>query len=261
MSKKIVLKTVIIFLLILFGINISIANAAEEACKITLSSDKSIVRAGEEVTITISMSNVSISSGLIQFGAIINYPKEMFDIITIEDEELKQEYEGTDYALCDILYVGEKDEDTSITTPWNLLYIEGGQEGILGISSGDPQIANQIIGRFKLKAKEDVSSTTANISVTESAVLDSEGKEYQISDSNISLQLQESVKDNPIENEIVNNTIINNSTANNTVKSNNSNIANTDHEYAGVEDIVPVIFVIAILSLISYIKYRKYKDI
>lgn len=281
------IKTILLFIICIM-LSSTFVKAEDEACKITLSADKTTLAPGDEVTINLLMEDITKPTGIIEFISLLNVPDDVFEIIYEDDDELKAELgeEG-----CEILYNGEHDEDTSIKNPWYLMYIEeAGFGGICGASIGDPQKESQIVGRIKLKVKDDATNTQATIKLSMTSVVDAENVDSTegstISDSEIKLQIkgESKDKDEPVNNVVqdnntnntskdntntgktnTNNNIKNNTNSNaNKVKNTNKqteNKATQDVPYTGIEDWIPFIFLGMVISVIAYINYRKYKDI
>ena len=261
-------------------------NAEDESCKITLSSDKTTLAPGDEVTINLLMEDITKSSGIIEFVTLLNFSDDVFEIIFEDDEELKAELGEEN---CEILYNGEHDTDSSIKNPWYLMYVEeAGIGGICGATIGDPQLESQIVGRIKLKVKDNATTTQETVSLLATEVVDAEnieaGTGYTISDSEIKLQITGESKDkddsanNTVQNNNTNNNISaitnktnTNSSIKNNTNSNTNKVTNTNKQtenkatqdvpYTGIEDWIPFIFIGIIISVITYINYRKYKDI
>lgn len=242
--------------------------AEDEACKISVSADKTTLKPGDEVTITLLMSNVNKTSGISQLLSILEYSNNIFEIVPVIDSELKSNLADTEFKDCQILYSGEKDTDTTIKNPWYILYIENsGAKGIYGATTADPQIETQVIGKIKLKVKENIQSTKTTVGIVDTEVFDAETISnttstenltgYKISDSKIELQI---------------NGITNTGTTNNTsTTGNQSNAQNTqtqtenkakkDVPYTGIENFIPFIIIMIAIAGISYMRYKKYKDI
>lgn len=273
-----IIKLIIYFLIFIVLFTTSV-NAEEEACKITLSSDKTTLSAGEEVTLTLFMSNVSKESGIANFISVLNLSDDIFEIVLIEDEELSEALEGSEFEGCDILYSGYNDTDTTIKNPWYLLYLETeGSKGLYASTAADAQMEDQIVGKIKLKVKENVQATQTTISIVGTEVFDLEAilnsettgdlVGYEIADSEIQLEIKGTSKDgaSSVNNATQNNTNKSNNTKNNINKTINNqnqveNKSKQDVPYTGIEDYIPFLFIIIIISVITYINYRKYKDI
>ena len=276
-----IIKSIIYFLIFIVLFTTSV-KAEEEACKITLSADKTTLSSGEEVTLTLFMSNVSKESGIANFISVLNLSDDIFEIVLVEDEELSEALEGSEFEGCDILYSGYNDTDTTIKNPWYLLYLETeGSKGLYASTAADAQMEDQIVGKIKLKVKEDVQATQTTISIVGTEVFDLEAilnaettgdlVGYEIADSEIELKINAASKDgsSPVNNTTQNNT--NNTNQNNNTKNNiNKTINNQtqvenkskqDVPYTGIEDYIPFLFIIIIISVIAYINYRKYRDI
>ena len=248
----------IIFILLLT----TCVRAEDEACKITLSANKKTLSPGDEVTITLTMSDITKTSGIVVFSSVLEYDNDIFEIIPVDDEELKADLEN-EFADFDILYNGEN--DATVTNPWYLLYIESdGSSGIYGSTMADPQIQQQVVGKIKLKVKEDAISTSTIISLQETEAYDSESISdtedtgditgYEIAESEIDLKIEGSTAAmTPTTQENVNKQQI--------TQTQLENKAQETGPYTGIEDYIPFILIVAVIAIVSYIKYKKYKEI
>ena len=99
MKKRNVILLFFIVILIALTTNVM---AEDEACKITMSADKTTVKSGDIVTVNLLMSNINKSTGIARFGGILEYPEDIFEIVYEEDEELKEALEETELAEYDI---------------------------------------------------------------------------------------------------------------------------------------------------------------
>lgn len=265
--------SIIIACVILFIIILTVrVNAVDEACKISISADKTELKKGDTVTINVLISNVTTTSGIGSFYGILDYPEDIFEIIPDEDESIKADYEEyTDYS---ILYSGRQDDDITIENPWYMILVkEENENGFIASVDSEflediepvKQGESQIVGRIKLKVKDNVASTTtAKIALTEM-------KAFELGDSNDSSE-DEDLTENELSDATLNLTIkgtsensgISNQNQNQNQNSNQKqedNKAKSNVPYTGIEDIIPVVLIIIIIAILSYIGYRKYKDI
>lgn len=231
---------IIIYFLVFIALFATSVNA-QDACTITLSANKTTLKPGEEVVITLYMSNVTKENGIVQFLSVLDFSEEVFEIVFDKDEELSAAFEGTEFEGLQILYSGKQDTDATIKNPWYLLYMEsGGSKGIFGSTGADPQLEDQAVGKIKLKVKEDVelTSTTVFISATEvfdlESILNAEstGELFgdEIADAEIQLQIDgvvEEQKPNPPKDDEIQNTTNPN---NNTTGDNEENNTQTKNE-------------------------------
>ncbi len=122
-----IIETILLFIFCLILTTTSV-KAESEACKITLSADKTSLKPGDEVTITLLMEDITKPTGIINLLSELELSQDIFEIQLVENEELSGEIEGLG---LDILYSGENDTDLSIKSPWNLFLLE--EEGKYGI--------------------------------------------------------------------------------------------------------------------------------
>ena len=93
MKKRNVILLFFIVILIALTTNVM---AEDEACKITMSADKTTVKSGDIVTVNLLMSNINKSTGIARFGGILEYPEDIFEIVykvsipAVKDEAEKQ---------------------------------------------------------------------------------------------------------------------------------------------------------------------------
>ena len=237
-----IIETILLFIFCLILTTTSV-KAESEACKITLSADKTSLKPGEEVTITLLMEEITNSAGIYELQTMLDFPEDVFEVQTFMDEQLGGE----------LVYNGGNDTDSSITNPWYLMI----EENVLAGVSLNSQKQSQVVGRITLKVKNSAGSTTAKIKLSETLVSDENGGEYEIADSNeISLQISASsqVTGNQIGNEIDNKIKPQN-------KVQTENKATGEAPYTGAEDYIPFVFIGIIISVMAYINYKKYKNI
>lgn len=268
MKKISIIIACVIFFIIILTVRV---NAVDEACKISISADKTELKKGDTVTINVLISNVTTTSGIGSFYGILDYPEDIFEIIPDEDESIKADYEEyAEYTDYSILYSGRQDDDITIENPWYMILVkEENENGFIASVDSEflediepvKQGESQIVGRIKLKVKDNVASTTtAKIALTEM-------KAFELGDSNDSSE-DEDLTENELSDATLNLTIKgtaeNSGTSNQNQNSNqkqDDNKAKSDVPYTGIEDIIPVILIIIIIAILSYIGYRKYKDI
>lgn len=254
-------------------------NASDEACKITISADKTNLKSGDIVTINLLMSDINKSTGIVRIGGILEYSDDIFEIITEEDDELEEALVGTELEGYDIsvLYNGENDDDSTIENPWYVLCISGNNGSIIyAFTSADPQKESQIVGKIKFKVKDDVAETPAEISLTEmeawdaETIANNEETGFEVSETSVVLMINETsnneqtdddVQTDNMQNDKEKDKIKNTQVQNIKNKETSANIANNNVPYTGIEDTIPVIFILAIIALFAYINYKKYKNI
>ena len=78
MKKRNIIIACLLFILILFTTKV---NAAEEACKVSLSADKTTLGPGDTVTVSIKVSNVTKTDGISQFIGALDFPSDIFEIV------------------------------------------------------------------------------------------------------------------------------------------------------------------------------------
>ena len=269
--KKII-KIILLQLLITFLI-ISPVRAEELPCKISLSSSKTSLEPGDEITVSILMSNITVSEGIQYISAILDYSKDVFEIIYDEsdlaEDKLVELVEGEgDEDNVAMIYVGENDT-TATGNKWDvaLLYDEDtDSNGILAFSD-NKQTQTQTIAKIKFKVKSDAPKTDAEISLKEALVfsMDDDDEGMEIEGTSVSFTVNgkaAQAANKPVNN--INN--IENKTENkveNNLKSNINNVdtANKGTPYTGIEDYIPAIIIIMSVAIVSYFNYKKYKDI
>lgn len=235
-----IIETILLFIFCLILTTTSV-KAESEACKITLSADKTSLKPGEEVTITLLMEEITNSAGIYELQTMLDFPEDVFEVQTFMDEQLGEE----------LVYNGGEDTDSSITNPWYLMI----EENVLVGATLNSQKQSQVVGRITLKVKEDAGSTIAKVKLAETLVFDENGEEYQIADSNeISLQITAPSQTTTNQNQTANKIQPQN-------KVQTENKATGEAPYTGVEDYIPFIFIGIIICVMAYINYKKYKNI
>lgn len=274
MKKRNIIISCLLFVLILFTTKV---NAAEEACKVSLSADKTTLKEGDTVTVSIAVSNVTKTDGISQFYGVLDFPSDIFEVVLEEDDEtIVADYE--EYEGYQILYSGRMDE--TATNPWYILYAEIEDEiGFLAgiddkaLSTVQPvkSGSTQTIGKIKLKVKDGAEGTTAKLAFSDMEVFGPDDlsdtttdvpEGSKISDATVNFTLIGMEPQEEQESEDQNTgfeTITDTGTSTNKV--NKDNKASNNVPYTGIEDTIPVIFILIVIATLAYINYRKYKNI
>lgn len=119
---------------------------------------------------------------------------------------------------------------------------------------------NQIVGKIKLKVKDNVTENTAKITLTEMQAFESLDnidslEDGEVTDATMNLTIK-------VESENSNEENSNSNQENNNQKNKQEeNKAKSNVPYTGIEDIIPVVFIMAMITWFAYINYKKYKDI
>lgn len=281
--KKI--SIIIIYSILFITILTMNVNAADEVCKASISSDKTELETGDTVTINVLISNITNTAGIGQFSGILEYSEDVFELVTEEDESIKADY--PEFINYPILYSGRQDSDTIIENPWYMILVkketQNGfvasvdtkfSEDVMPVKQGE----SQIVGRIRLKVKENATANTAKITLTEMEAFELENSSSssgdlignKMSDSTLNLTIKATAGNTETPNTSAVNNINekNNNGSTSIVKQNNTqstkqddNKAKSNVPYTGVEDIVPILIIVLTISILSYIAYRKYKDI
>lgn len=268
--KKIV-KLILLQFLIVF-LMMSTVKAEELPCKISLSSSKTTLNPGDEITVSILMSNITVSDGIQYVNAILDYSTDVFEIVYDEsdlaEDKLAQFEDEGDEGNVAMVYVGENDTTLS-GNKWDvaLLYDEDTESnGILAFSE-EKQTQTQTIGKIKFKVKSDAPKIDTKISLEEVSVfsIDDDDDGMKVEDASVSFTVNgkevaaasqpannvnnvENRAENKVENKVKENT-------------NNQDTSEKETPYTGIEDYFPVIAIVMLIAVISYFNYKKYKDI
>ena len=247
---------------------INSVKAEDYACKISLSSSKTSLQPGDEVTINILISDITVNEGIQYISAIFDYSTDVFEIIYDEsdlaEEKLVEFEEGSEEeGNVAMLYVGENDISAT-GNKWDIVLLydqDTNTNGILAYSN-EKQTQAQTIGKIKLKVKSDAPKTDTRISIEEVAVF-SEGDEDEgkkVGDAYVPFSVngkEPSASENIIKENKVNIVNIENKKSNENI----NDTSGTGAPYTGIEDYMPAIVVIITIAIISYFNYKKYKDI
>ena len=270
--RRILLLFILIFL---FFVNVSYA--ANEA-EITLVPSKSVFNKGEELSISISVENTGIQSGITDILGVLNFDDKLLELDVLKKEELTSEQQAAIgqaselLGLLDILSVkdkcligGIKDGDSYLLTVIFLDEQEIIKQGEL-----------KEIGTIKFKISDSTTADNATISFSECEV----NGEFQaenattnviISDNEIvieenetienTVEQEEIIENEEIEEEIEEENLVEEEIENEESKQEYSNESKEELLYTGTEDFIPFIFILIILSIFSYMKYIKYKNV
>lgn len=273
-------RNIIIALLILFiALLITTVNAADEACLISATADKTTLNPGDTVTIKLIMSNVKKTDGISQFIGVLDFSDDIFEIVPDNDESLKADYQA--YSNYDILYSGRQNEEEQ--NPWYTVYVkEEEQKGIF--SSVDTAFSNNIqsvkpgdsktVGEIKLKVKDSAKGTTT-IKITDMEVYDknsadtnngsSEGD--KISDAAVTLTINEKTSTSGTTTVGTQGTTQQQNQQSqaqgSTIQKQNTtdNKAKNDVPYTGAKEEISAIVIVLLITVLAYIKYNKYKNV
>lgn len=260
MKKSIKIIFILTLSMIVLLIN-STVYADSDACKIDLSSNKTTLNIGDEIQLSIKMSNITTSEAIANFAGQLDYDQDVFEIEYITDSTTEE-----NLGLSDLR------NETGASDLKIAYYEEGGwyiacQEiegadgaAIMGETTGDPATSSTTIGIIKLKVKDTATTTTTTISLRSTSVVDVKEKTYELSkEASVNFTVNainttiQSGTQNTTNSKIQNIATTSNETANST--------ANTSAPYTGVEEILPIIFVVAIITVVAFVKFVKYKDI
>ena len=269
MKKRTIIILCLLFAIILITTKV---NAAEEACKVTLSADKTTLGPGDTVTVSISISNVTKTDGISQFYGALDFPSDIFELVLEEDDEtIVADYE--EYEGYSILYSGRM--EATVTNPWYIIYAEAeGEPGfVAGIDTKALETvqpvksgSSQTIGKIKLKVKDGAEGTSAKLTFADMEVFGPndlndtttdvpEGSEISDATVNFTLTGMEAQEEQEPEEKSTGLEEVTKVTAN------KDNKASNNVPYTGIEDTIPVIFILIVIATLAYINYRKYKNI
>lgn len=188
------MKILILQLLIMF-FAIKVVNAADNPCRISLSTSKTTLKPGDEITINIYMSDITLQEGINNISAIFNYPEDVFDIVLDESDEAEEQIAIYSESLDSegsiaMLYIGANDT-TSTRSDWNaLLYDEGtGEKGLLMYTS-DRKKTSQNIAKITLKVKENAPKTSAKFELKTIAAYDANNNEQNVNNTSITFTIE-----------------------------------------------------------------------
>ena len=244
MKKSI--KICIVFLILMLLI-ISNSYAASEACKVSMSSNKEgTLNIGDEVEISITLSNITLTGGITKIGAELSYDQNIFDIVYEEDSSIADNLDLSEFGSENLKVVHYQEGGWYLATS----EVEGSNgAALIGENTGDPTIATGVIGKIKLKVKNTVTTTTTDIKLKTITVFGADESE-----NTISSEASTNLKINAVSNKTTNTTKKNNTNGQNTT-------ANTSTPYTGVEEVAPIIIAVAIIAIVAFVKLIKYKDI
>lgn len=267
---KIVVK-ILALMLILMIFASNIVMAADYPCKISLSSSKTTFKPGDEITISISIADITLSEGINNITAIIDYPEEIFDVIFDESEEAEEQVAiyseslGTEGDVA-MFYIGQNDT-TSTNSNWNgLLYIDStGKKGIM-LTASERQTTSKTIAKLKFKVKDSAPKTSAKVSLDSIVAYDANTNEKEVNNTSITFSIDgvETIVSKPannVQNNLGSSGNLNNNVNNAQNVNQQEDISEKDAPNTGIEDYVPAFSIIIIIAVFSYINYRRYKDI
>lgn len=219
----------IITLVILMILTMSVVVFAALNGTMKLTADKKELKAGDEITFTLAIDNISQVTGINAIQGTIEYDKNVFEAITTDNEELTK--------------VKEDKNGWSIELNPNNNMFAGTNNGV---KTGD-------IFSLKLKVKENVTLKETTVWVKEIIATDLNSEKITVSDVFATIK-PEGNSGNNVVNIITNNTVnkIEKNIVDNTV---NPNVL----PKTGISPIV--IFAIAAIAIIATVSIIRYKNI
>ena len=255
--KKLAISLIILVLIMVISIPVLAVNDYD----VTLEIGKTQVDKGETVEVTVSLTNINLSTGLGTFQGKLTYDETVFE--TVEQADI----------------VGATDWGTVVYNP-------NGGYMIVERSAGDVINTDNEVMTITLKVKSDATSKNAQITISEISCSTGE-EDLEALDVtaqvNVVQQIVDDVENNTVSNNVVNNGVTNNSVSNNVTNNTVNNVINnkvsnntvnkvqndkvenvpaTSLPHAGASQyIMPVIIIAVLAGGISYIHYKKIKDI
>lgn len=133
---------------------ITISNSSEQyTCDLTITGDKSHIKAGETITYELKAENINAGTGIAMFETLLDYDAKLFE--------------------CDIIT-----DENSAWTKTSLL------EDSLTMSRKDllPSTENQTIAKLAVKAKEDIKEGSYTINLLDLKFVMENDKSFSVSD-------------------------------------------------------------------------------
>lgn len=262
MSKKIGIILLTIIVLVIAAVPVMAADSYE----VTLEVDKTQVKPGDTVTVTVSLSSMNVAAGLGAFVGKLSYDADVFE--TIEQAD----------------FVG--------ATGWgSVIYNPDGGYLAVERAAGDNVTEDTAVMVITLTVKADATIKSASIGLSEISC--SNGEE-DIAAANVNAVItvtqnsagnnNNTINNNTVTGENTNQNGTSNQTTNNNVNQNTSNnaenqITNTINRnnnanvpventpgntlpFAGTNQLImPAIIILLLVGGISYIRYRKMKNL
>ncbi len=195
MKKKLFVTVFLIVALILstFG-----STFAANAFSLTITPDKTTVKKGESVKLTVALSNITATDGIAGISAQLDYDKGVFEEIEIDEDGLAENIES-----------GKGWE--SVTYNQGLL--------TTNTASGTGKKTDSPVMTITLKVKSTAKEGATTVKISQ--IVGSDGSEdLETSDASAKITVGNSESDKPKNNTTENNTTENNTTENNTTKNN-----------------------------------------
>lgn len=268
------LKAEAIFLILIFAISLLLNNnvyAATEECKMQLSADKTTLNIGDEVTLTVKVSDIASGEAIQGIVGTLNYPQDIFEIEYITDSQIEENIALSDMRTTSgidnlkVVYYSE--------SGWYILCGEvansDGAALYAETTGSDPIESSQEIGTIKLKVKDSAITTTTPIKVTDINIENAEGNTSSITTEpsvnftvNALTSSGGSSSGNSGSSGGTSSGTKNNTGANTGINTSTKNTsANTSAPYTGAKEVAPIILIVTIIAVVVFIKLIKYKDI
>ena len=87
--KKSIKIFLVIILFIILTINNSIYAVEEDVCKVVLSANKTDLKAGDTVEISVKLSNITLENGITYIVGQLDYSQDVFEIVYEDDSVIE----------------------------------------------------------------------------------------------------------------------------------------------------------------------------
>lgn len=238
------MRKVKITLLALIILLLSFTKVYAESAEATLTPDKTEVKAGDTVTVTML---VKCATGIEALDSTLKYDKKQLELTNTTVDKSFKDLSG----------------ENASTGEYKLSFLFDGNEA--------PKQVEMV--KLSFKVLDDVKANdTINVALSNIQVNDSDDKWMEIENQSTTLKVvAKSTEENPNENTAGgdnttgNNTAEDNTTGNNTVEDNttgNNTKSDKPLSYAGLENYTFAIIAITVLvAVVAYAKYKQYKNI
>ena len=265
-----------ILAIIIFILSVCIFNTtsyAAEAVEVELEVDKKEVKAGEKISVTVSVKNNTYEESMYILAGGIEFDDKLLKPIAMENPELTAEQQAMITMLTESADL--EFEILSVKDKWIIGIAESGElSGVktiiiiyLDTTGSDAAVEvgeTKEIGEIEFEALECEEAKSTVVKFYE-MIVDEELEIGEASTQTIKVQPKESLLEEMDDDDNDNNRqqlgSNNNNNNNNKDNKNNKDKADKELAYTGVEDVIPYIMVLIIVAILSYIKCKKYKNI
>ena len=271
--KKICIKMIIVALIICIALcNYSLA---ADTCKLELVPSAASYKAGDEVKVTLKISNINAGTGFSIMDGVLDYNTSIFDSFTVAGTTAWSSATNDDtYIQVASANLEDRTDNADVlvvTLKLNASAANGTYDVKLkdvSFVGGGNYHADEVVGKVVVNnGTTPANNTVANNTVVNNTVVNNTVANNTVANNTVNNTVVNNTVNNTVVNNTVNNTVVNNTVnntpANTTNNAVNDNIANGILPYAGLNKPFMAVGIVVVMfaGLTALYKFKKYKSL